>query len=154
MATIQKKTLLTTSSLFQKRPLVFTVKSWLMLHQEIKLKYPQIKAPSHRIAARVKCQNLLVIKVCNNMICFSSYCLLVHLKWKVIVNLLKAAKGIVSLTLYQCHSSLIAIFNRFKTRRHLGLTNTANRGTGLYSLKRRGLNKGTEKRATKNVQFV
>ena len=31
----------------------------------------------------------------NNMICFSSYYLLVHLKWKVIVNFLKAAKGIV-----------------------------------------------------------
>ena len=83
----------------------------LMLHQEIKVIYPQIKAPSHRIAMRVKCQNLLVIKVCNNMICFSSYYLLVHLKWKVIVNFLKAAKGIVPLTLYQCHSSLIAIFN-------------------------------------------
>ena len=66
MTTIQEQTLLTTSSFFQKRPLVVTVKRRLMLHREIKLKYPQTKAPSHRIAVSVKCQNLPVIKVCNN----------------------------------------------------------------------------------------
>ena len=34
MTTTQEQTLLTTSSLFQKRPLVETVKRKLMLHQE------------------------------------------------------------------------------------------------------------------------
>ena len=52
---------MTTSILFQKRPLVVTVNRKLMLHQETKLKYPQLKCLSHKIA--VKCQNLLVTQV-------------------------------------------------------------------------------------------
>ena len=52
---------MTTSILFQKRPLVVTVNRKLMLHQETKLKYPQLKYLSHKIA--VKCQNLLVTQV-------------------------------------------------------------------------------------------
>ena len=52
---------MTTSILFQKRPLVVTVNRKLMLHQETILKYPQLKCLSHKIA--VKCQNLLVTQV-------------------------------------------------------------------------------------------
>ena len=52
---------MTTSILFQKRPLVVTVNRKLMLHQETNLKYPQLKCLSHKIA--VKCQNLLVTQV-------------------------------------------------------------------------------------------
>ena len=70
---------MTTSSLFRKRPLVETVKRKLWLHQETKLKHPQLKCLSHKIAVSVKCQNLLVIQVSKNMICFSCYCPLVHL---------------------------------------------------------------------------
>ena len=53
---------MTTSSLFQKRPLVETVKRKLMLHQETKLKHPQLKCLSHKIAVSVTCENLLVIQ--------------------------------------------------------------------------------------------
>ena len=73
------------------------------------------------------------------MICFSSCCLLVHLKWEVIVNLLKGAKQIVSV-----HTVVVSFFThcnfqlRFKTRYDLGLTNAADQGTDLYSLKHRG----------------
>ena len=62
---------------FQKRPLIVTVKRRLMRHQEIKLKYLQSVNP--KTAVSVKSQNLLVIQVNYNMICFPCYCLLVHL---------------------------------------------------------------------------
>lgn len=68
---------MTTSILFQKRPLVVTVNRKLMLHQETKLKYPQLKCLSHKIA--VKCQNLLVTQVRKNLICFSCYYPSAHL---------------------------------------------------------------------------
>ena len=70
---------MTTNSLFLKRPLVETVKRKLMLHQETKLKHPQLKCLSHKTAESVKCQNLLVIQVSKNMICFSCYCPWEHL---------------------------------------------------------------------------
>ena len=76
----QEQTLMTTSSYFQKRPLVETVKRKLMLHQETKLKHPQLKNFSHKITVSIKCQNLLVIQVSKDMICFSCYRPLVHLR--------------------------------------------------------------------------
>ena len=42
------------------------------------LKHPQLKRLSHKIAVSVKCQNLLVIQVSKNMICFSCYRGLTH----------------------------------------------------------------------------
>ena len=60
VTTVQERlTPLSTSSLFQKRPLVVTVKGKLMLQHQ----YPQIKALSHKVAISVKCQNLLMIQV-------------------------------------------------------------------------------------------
>ena len=78
LTTTKEQTLLTTSSLFQKRPLVVTVKWKLMLHQEIRLKYPRIQTRCRKIAVSVKCQNSLVIQVCKNVSCFSCYCSIVH----------------------------------------------------------------------------
>ena len=75
----EEQTFLLTSSLFRKRPLVVTVKRKLMLHLEIKLKQSKLKSLSQKTAASVKSQNLLVIQVNSNMICFPYYCLLVHL---------------------------------------------------------------------------
>ena len=63
----KEQTLLTTSSLFQKLPLVVTVKWKLMLHQEIQLKYPRIQTLSLKIAVSVKCLNSLVIQVCKDL---------------------------------------------------------------------------------------
>ena len=74
----EEQTTLLTSSLFRKRPLVVTVRK-LMLHLEIKLKQSKLKSLSQKTAASVKSQNLLVIQVNSNMICFPYYCLLVHL---------------------------------------------------------------------------
>ena len=76
MTTTQEQTLMTKSSLFQKRPFVVAVKRKLMLHQETKLKYPQLKCLRHKIA--VECPNLLVTQVSKNMICFSCYYPLAH----------------------------------------------------------------------------
>ena len=73
LTTTKERTLIRTSSLFQKRPLVVTMKWKLMLHQEIQLKYPQIQTVSLKIAVSVKCQNSVVIQVCKNMSCFSCY---------------------------------------------------------------------------------
>ena len=75
----EEQTSLLTSSLSRKRPLVVTVKRKLMLHLEIKPKQSKLKSLSQKTAASVKSQNLLVIQVNNNMICFPCYCLLVHL---------------------------------------------------------------------------
>ena len=75
----EEQTTLLTSSLFRKRPLVVTLKRKLMLHLEIKLKQSKLKSLSQKTAASVKSQNLLVIQVNSNMICFPYYCLLVHL---------------------------------------------------------------------------
>ena len=72
----EEQTSLLTSSLFRKRPLVVTVKR---KHVEIKLKHSKLKSLSQKTAASVKSQNLLVIQVNSNMICFPYYCLLVHL---------------------------------------------------------------------------
>ena len=66
-------------SSFQKRLLIVTVRKKLMLYQEIKLKYLQLTSLSLKTAVSVKIQNLLVIQVNNNMICFPCYCLLVYL---------------------------------------------------------------------------
>ena len=52
--TTKEQTLTTASSLFQKRPLVVTVKWKLMLHQEIQLKYPRIQTVSLKIARKRK----------------------------------------------------------------------------------------------------
>ena len=92
----KEQTLLTTSSLFQKLPLVVTVKGKLMQHQEIQLKYPRIQTLNLKIAVSVKCLNSLVIQVCKNLSCFSCYCSIVHYytkggKREVIVRLLKGA---------------------------------------------------------------
>ena len=75
----EEQTSLLMSSLSQKRPLVVTVKRKLMLHLEIKLKQSKLKSLSQKTAASVKSQNLLVIQVKNNMICFPCYFLLVNL---------------------------------------------------------------------------
>ena len=82
---------LLTSSLFRKRPLVVIVKRMLMLHQEIKLKHPQLKSLGQKTAASVKSQNPLVIQVNNSMICFPYYCLLADLKGRAIDKLLEGA---------------------------------------------------------------
>ena len=66
-------------SSFQKRLLIVTVRKKLMLYQEIKLKYLQLTSLSLKTAVSVKIQNLLVIQVNSNMICFPCYCLLVYL---------------------------------------------------------------------------
>ena len=78
LTTTKEQFLITTSSLFQKRPLVVTMKWKLMLHQEIQLKYPQIQTVSLKIVVSVKCQNSLVIQVCKNMSSFSCYCSIVQ----------------------------------------------------------------------------
>ena len=145
MTTTQEQTIMTTSSLFQKRPLVKTVKRKLMLHQETKLKHPQLKCLSHKIAVSVKCQNLLVIQVSKNMICFSCYCPIVHLGgvWGVIVRTVNGGfvyrtccrlrcSSVILHSLYLCTQILIPDVT-------LGSRKTANLGTGLYSLKRRRL---------------
>ena len=82
---------LLTSSLLRKRPLVVIVKRMLMLHQEIKLKHPQLKSLGQKTAASVKSQNPLVIQVNNSMICFPYYCLLADLKGRAIDKLLEVA---------------------------------------------------------------
>ena len=51
----------------------------LILYQEIKLKYLHLTSLSLKTVVSVKIQNLLVIQVNNNMICFPCYCLLVYL---------------------------------------------------------------------------
>lgn len=81
MTTNKEQIPLLANRLFQIRPLVVMLQRKMMLHQEmIRLKYPQIQTFSLKIAVSVKFQNLLVIQVCNNVICFSWYCRLVHLK--------------------------------------------------------------------------
>ena len=87
----EEQTTLLTSSLFRKRPLVVTVKRKLMLHLEIKLKQSKLKSLSQKTAASVKSQNLLVIQVNSNMICFPYYCLLADLKGRAIDKLLEGA---------------------------------------------------------------
>ena len=62
-----------------------------MLHQEIKLKHPQLKSLGQKTAASVKSQNPLVIQVNTNMICFPCYCLLADLKDRAIDKLLEGA---------------------------------------------------------------
>ena len=78
VTTTKERTLITTSSLFQKHPVVVTVKWKLMLRQENQLKYPRIQTLSLKIVVSVKCQSSCVIKVCKNMTCFSCYCSLAH----------------------------------------------------------------------------
>ena len=105
LTTTKEQILLTTSSLFQKRPLVVTVKWKLMLHQEIRLKYPRIQTRCRKIAVSVKCQNSLVIQVCKNVSCFSCYCSIVHYyieMGKVIVRLFKGTFSYR--TCYRLHS--------------------------------------------------
>ena len=109
MTTTQEQTLMTTSSLFQKPPLVETVKRKLMLHQETKLKHPQLKCLSHQIAVSVKCQNLIVIQVRKNKICCSCYCALLHLGggWVMIVKTLKGGFFYRTCCRLRCSSAIL-----------------------------------------------
>ena len=87
LTTNQEQTLVLTSISIQKRPLVVTVKRKPILHQEVKWNYPQIKFPSHRIDVSAKSQNLIVIQVWNNVICF-----LVFAHWYILrVGFLRGA---------------------------------------------------------------
>ena len=54
-----------TIGLFPKGPLVVTLKRKLILHQEIKPKYPQIQTLSRKIAVSVNFQALSVTQVWN-----------------------------------------------------------------------------------------
>ena len=54
-----------------------------------------MKALDFKIVVNVKsAQDVLVIQVCNKMICFCCCCLLVRGKGSVIVTLLKGATGV------------------------------------------------------------
>ena len=89
IAASEEQASLLTSSLFRKRPLVVIVKR--MLHQEIKLRNPQLKFLGQKTPASVKSQNPLVIQVNNSMICFPCYCLLADLKGRATDKLLEGA---------------------------------------------------------------